>query len=131
MSNVDLIQRHLNNVGKPAEAQDLEAYAENVVFEFPYAPEGHTRRLDGREAVSRFLTAIGTFAEGVRVGGLSVIESGDTIVAEYHADATFKESGRPYAQDYVAIVKIQNGQIAQFREHYDPLRVLRAMGEID
>jgi ketosteroid isomerase-like protein len=131
MSNADLFRRHLANVGRPASEQDLDVYAEGFVAEFPYAPEGHTRRLEGREAISRFLAAIGTFAEGFRLGEPRIVEAGDDLIAEYHGDSTFKETGRPYAQDYVAVARVEGGRIAHLREYYDPLRVLRAMGEID
>ena len=32
---------------------------------------------------------------------------------------------------YAPVVTVKDGKIASIREYYDPLRVLRAMGEID
>jgi ketosteroid isomerase-like protein len=52
------------------------------------------------------------------------------ILAEYHGSATFKDTGLPYEQDYVLVATVLDGQLASLREHYDSLRVLRAMGEI-
>ncbi len=130
MSHLDLLQRHLANVGKPRSSQDAEVYAEDLVTEFPYAPEGHTRLLDGPEELLSFLSRISSFAEGFALGTPTIVSEGDTFVAEYHGSATFKESGLPYEQDYVVVAKVRDGKLASLREHYDPLRVLRAMGEI-
>ena len=109
----------------------MAIYAPDVVAEFPYAPEGHTSRLEGPEAIVRFLGKIPTFAEGFSLGEPTISPTADGFVAEYHGDATFKESGRPYGQDYIVVFRLQEGRIASIREYYDPLRVLRAMGEID
>lgn len=130
MSHADLLQRHLQNAGKPRSAQDADVYAEDLVVEFPYAPEGHTRRLDGREACLAFLSRISSFAEGFSIGEPTILSVGDSFVAEYHGSATFKDTGLPYEQDYVLIAKVRDGKLDSLREHYDPLRVLRAMGEI-
>ena len=131
MSHADLFRRHLANAGRSAADQDLSVYAPNVVAEFPYAPDGHTRRLEGPEAVGRFLANIGNFALGFTLGEPTFVEAGDTVVVEYHGDATFKETGKAYAQDYIVVAHVEGGQLVSIREYYDPIRVLRAMGELD
>jgi len=131
MSNADLFRRHLALVGRAATDEELDIYDPEVVTEFPYAPEGHTRKLEGREALARFLANIGKFSEGFTLGEPSIHETSFGVIAEYHGDATFKESGRPYSQDYVAVATISKDRITHLREYYDPLRVLRALGEID
>ena len=130
MSHTDLLQRHLHNAGKPRAEQDAAVYAEDLVVEFPYAPEGHTRRLEGPEACLAFFSRISSFAQGFRIGELTIVSEGDAFVAEYHGSATFKDTGLPYEQDYVLVATVRAGKLVSLREHYDPLRVLRAMGEI-
>lgn len=131
MSAADLLRRHLSLVGRAASAEELEIYADDLLVEFPYAPEDHTQRLQGPAEIARFLENIGKFAEGFRLGEPTIHETPNGCIAEYHGDAVFKESGRPYSQDYVAVVTMRDGKIARLREYYDPLRVLRAMGELD
>jgi ketosteroid isomerase-like protein len=130
MSHADLLRRHLGNAGKPRAEQDAAVYAEDLVVEFPYAPEGHTRRLDGPEACLAFFSRISSFAERFSIGEPTILSEGDVFVAEYHGSATFKDTGLPYEQDYVLVAKVRDGKLVSLREHYDPLRVLRAMGEI-
>jgi len=131
MNSAELLAAHLSLAGRPATAQDLEIYAGDVVAEFAYAPEGHTRKLEGPQAIARFLGNIANFAEGFRIGTPTVLDTVDGFVAEYHGDAVFKETGKPYSQDYIVVVKVKDGRIAHIREYYDPMRVLRAMGEIE
>jgi ketosteroid isomerase-like protein len=131
MTSAELLAAHLSLVGKQVTPDDLKIYSDDFVAEFPYAPEDHTRRLEGGEAMGRFLSAIGNFAEAFKLGEPTIHETKDGFVAEYRGESIFKSSGRPYVQDYVVIVKVKDGKIAHWKEHYDPMRVLRAMGEID
>ena len=130
MSNLDLVERHLKNAGIPREEQDATIYTEDLIVEFPYAPEGHTRKLDGPEAFLAFFARISSFAEGFSITQPTLISEGDSFVAEYHGSATFKDTQLPYEQDYVLVGTVRDGKLAHLKEHYDPMRVLRAMGEI-
>lgn len=131
-SAAELLRSHLALVGKTASPEELSAiYADDFVAEFPYAPEDHTRRLEGPAAIGRFLAAIGNFAEAFKLGEPTIHETPTGCIAEYHGDSVFKSTGRAYSQDYISVVTVENGKIKSIREYYDPMRVLRAMGEID
>lgn len=127
----ELLRAHLSLVGRAATAEELAIYSDDVVAEFPYAPEDHTRRLEGPDAIARFLENIGKFAEGFRLGEATIHETPTGCIAEYHGDAVFKSTGNSYSQDYISVVTVRDGKIASIKEYYDPLRVLRAMGEIN
>ena len=127
-----LLCSHLSLVGKQATPEQLAAiYTDDFVAEFPYAPEDHTSRLEGPEAIGRFLAAIANFAEAFSMGEPTIHETPSGCIAEYHGESIFKATGRRYAQDYISVVTVRDGKIASIKEYYDPLRVLRAMGEID
>lgn len=131
-SAADLLRSHLSLVGKSATPEELAAiYADDFVAEFPYAPEDHTRRLEGPEAIGRFLENIGKFAEAFKLGEPTIHETPTGCIAEYHGDSIFKSTGRAYSQDYISVVTVEGDKIKSIREYYDPMRVLRAMGEID
>ncbi len=137
MSPEALLAAHLavvgSTVGLDGEGADPAAvYHEGVTVEFPYAPEGHTRRLEGRDAVLRYFGNIPNFAADFRVGPpTTVLPLPDGLVAIYPGGSTFKESGKPYAQEYVAFLTVEEGKIAKIVEYYDGQRVLRALGELD
>lgn len=127
----DLLRSHLSLVGRTASADELTIYADDVVAEFPYAPPDHTRRLEGPAAIARFLENIGKFARDIRMGEPTIYETPNGCIAEYHGDSVFVDSGLPYSQDYIVVMTAADGKIVHLREYYDPMRVLRAMGEID
>ena len=52
MTHAELIRAHLGNFGKERSAQNDSIYTADLVTEFPYAPQDHTRRLDGHGQLS-------------------------------------------------------------------------------
>lgn len=130
MDHKTLLLKHLGQASPDPNA-DTSFYAEDVIAEFPYAPEGHTRELQGVEAVVAFMRRIPTFAEGFALGEPTIHATDEGFIAEYSGDATFKSTGRSYAQDYVSVITVRDGRIAKIREYYDPVRVLRAIGDLD
>ena len=132
MTSTDLLNHHLSFVGREATSEEANSvYHPSVVAEFPYAPPDHTRRLEGITAVVGFLARIGSFAEDIKLSLPTIFETSSGLVAEYHGESIFKDSGRKYEQDYVVVITVEDGLIIHIKEYYDPLRVLRAMGEID
>ena len=131
MSASDLLRRHLSLVGRAATREELSIYADDLVVEFPYAPVDHTRRLEGPAGIARFMENIGKFARDIRMGEPTIYETDGGCVAEYTGNSVFTDTNLPYAQEYIVVVKVRDGKISHIREYYDPMRVLRAMGEID
>jgi ketosteroid isomerase-like protein len=114
----ELLKSHLSLVGKSATPEELAAiYCDDFVAEFPYAPEDHTRRLDGPAAIGRFLSNIANFAEAFALGEPTIHETPTGCIAEYHGDSVFKATGRAYSQDYISVVTVRDGRIASIREY--------------
>lgn len=112
------------------ERQDLAIYAERLLVEFPFAPEGHTQRLDGPEALGRFLAAIGEFTQGHQMTNRESATFEGGFVLEYDESSVFRGTGRAYRSRIVWIARVESGKIVRLREHYNPLRVLEALGEL-
>lgn len=130
MTPTDLLQKHVANVKKPIDQQDLSIYAPDVLVEFPYAPEGHTASLTGPEAFSKFLAAIGEFSTDHFFDQMESFESGNTIIAKFRSNFTVKETGNRVQTPMVYIIHTQNNQITKLIEYYDPLRVLKGFGKL-
>ena len=130
MNNFDLAKHHIGIIGRPTESGDRDIYAESVTMTLMYSPEGHTHTLEGPDAILRFMARIGDFFE-IRSRPLPRIqETSSGAVAEYKGDMLCIETQFEYHQDYVAIFEMQNGKIQSIREYYDPIRVLKAFGEM-
>lgn len=115
---------HLEAVTTDA-GQLRAVWAPGGVLEFPYAPADMTSRIEGVDALVAF------FDGPRRWGGWSFEpvrlvddESRRLHVAEIHATATWVETRRPYVQDYVIWMELDEaGRIAHWREYWDKSRL--------
>ncbi len=130
MSNTELLRHHVGLVGRPTEAGDREIYHEDVVMTLMYSPEDHTHTLEGPDAILRFMARIEQFFEITSRPEPRIAETSNGALAEYQGDMVCKDNSNVYRQDYVAIAEIQDGKIKAVREYYDPIRVLKAFGEM-
>jgi uncharacterized protein len=97
-------------------------FTADAVFEFPFAPEGFPRRLEGRDAIAAFLRQFPKYYRRVRFLDRQVtpLADGSGVVAEYRGEwETVKE--RPYNNTYVAVVRFRDGQVSHIREFFNPL----------
>lgn len=109
-----------------AEIADL--FTEDVVFEFPYAPEGLPRRLDGLTALKGHLTRLGPILELREFTLHAVHFSEKAVVFEFSCDGQGLATGLPYDQDYISVVSLREGRISYYRDYWNPLVVLSALG---
>jgi len=130
MSNTDLLLHHVGLVGRPTQAGDREIYHDDVVMTLMYSPEGHTHTLTGPDVILKFMARIEEFFEITSRPEPRIVETSTGAVAEYQGDMVCRENGNVYRQDYVAIAEISDGKIRVVREYYDPIRVLKAFGEM-
>jgi len=95
---------------------------EDVVFEFPFAPEGRPRRVEGREAAREYLQPIFGRMRIQDVTSLEVHQSVDPSVAivEFTMRA---EVGDGFARElsYIDVLTVRDGRIARFRDYWNPL----------
>ena len=130
MNPTEIVNRHIANIAKPISDQDHSIYSEQLVSEFPNAPEGHTSRLEGPAALGKFLAAIGNFAPERRAEEVEVFNAGEDIVALFQSNFKVKDNGRSCSMPMILILRMDSGKIVRLREYYDPLKVLRAFGEL-
>ncbi len=129
-SNTELLRHHVSLVARPTQPGDREIYGEDVVMTLMYAPEGHTNTLKGPDAILRFMARIAEFFDITSRPTPQIVETAKGALAEYRGDMVCKETNSVYIQDYVAIAEITDGKIIAVREYYDPIRVLKAFGEL-
>ncbi len=101
-------------------------WAEDGVMEFPFAPEGRPRRLEGREAVAAYMRPYPDHIDLHDFPDLRIHETTDpgTIVAEMRGVGRLVETGRPYDMTYIAVVTVRDGRITSYRDYWNPLAVL-------
>lgn len=102
--------------------------AEHAVMEFPYAPPGLPVRLDGRDAVASHLEMAANLIAFDRMGEPTVHPSTDPdlVVLEFEGFGHGVETGEPYDQRYISVIRTMNGRIVHYRDYWNPIAVLRA-----
>jgi ketosteroid isomerase-like protein len=102
--------------------------ADHAVMEFPYAPPGLPVRLDGREAVVRHLENVGGLIAFDRMGEPTVHPSTDPslVILEFEGFGRGVETGEPYDQRYISVIRTEGGRIVHYRDYWNPIAVLRA-----
>jgi uncharacterized protein len=122
----DILERALDRV----RAYDLDGFAdlfvEDGVIEYPFAPSGALRRLQGREEIRRVL---GEAAASPRRAGRRVTKIGslvvhqtvdpDVIVAEFDLEGEIVATGQAYRLPYIQVLRVRDGRIVSLRDYID------------
>ncbi len=123
----DLLRAALGDRLDPADSL-LGLFADDVIFEFPYAPDGLPKRLDGTAALSAHLGTLGPLLSFGPMTLGNVHADGATVIFEFSCRGEGVATGAPYNQDYISVVTMQDGRIARYRDYWNPLVVLTALG---
>lgn len=106
----------------------VDLFHQDGVLEFPYAPDGWPSTFRGRDALWDHMRK---FPEHLTVSFSGVVfhPTGDPdfTVAEFHGDGE-ASTGLPFVQDYVSLLWIRDGLITRYRDFWNPLRHLAALG---
>ena len=108
----------------------LDMLAEDGVMEFPFAPPGMTTRLEGRAALGAHLKMLGGIVAFEAMGAPVVHRASDVFVLEFEGRGRGLKTGKPYAQSYVSVIRVEGGRITQYRDYWNPLVVLDTMGVV-
>jgi ketosteroid isomerase-like protein len=104
-----------------------DLYAVDGVLEWPFAPDGLPRRVEGREAIRRVLVPLGERARaaGHQLLGLRSLVVHDTadpevIIAEFDVQGELRPSGQAYQLSYIQVLRVRDGEIVTFRDYWNP-----------
>jgi ketosteroid isomerase-like protein len=107
----------------------VEMMADDGVIEFPYAPPGLPRRLDGRAAVKAHLERLVGLIDITRMVGLVTHRTvdPDVVILEFGCEGRAVGNEKPYNQRYISVITLKNGLISHYTDYWNPLVVLDAM----
>ncbi|MEO1188883.1 MAG: nuclear transport factor 2 family protein, partial [Pseudomonadota bacterium] len=100
------------------------------VFEAPYAPPGFITRIDGRDALGRYLMAIPDLIRIDDFFDLRVSEMADPnkVVLEFRGKGVGR-TGAPYDQKWISVIETRGGKIVHYADYWDPRITLAATGD--
>jgi uncharacterized protein len=109
--------------------RDLQAlmnlYAEDAIVEFPYA-FNTPRRLEGKTAIYNYLKDALAQMQDLKFTNIRIYSTIDPNVlwAEVQGEAVMADTGLLYQQEYVMRLETKEGQIAHYREYWNPMIVM-------
>lgn len=128
-SAVDLLRRSLDAFL----AKDMKAWtdlcADDVVAEFPFAPEGAPARIEGREALYEYLRGYPDVIDVREIPSVRVYATGDenVAIAEWSVIGSVVSNGNPYNMSYATFVTFRDGLVVSYREYWNPKVFLEAL----
>ena len=115
-------------------AKDMKRWTdmcdESVVAEFPFAPEGSPKRIEGRAALYEYLRNYPSVIDVRSLPTLRIYTTEDPniAIAEWSASGRVLTNGNAYEMSYATFVTFRDGRIVNYREYWNPLAFMSAMG---
>jgi ketosteroid isomerase-like protein len=103
----------------------VDLWAADGVAEFPFAPDGRPRRLEGKEAVAASMRHHPEHIDLHDFPGLRIHRTDDphTVVAEMRGVGRLVRTDAPFDMTYIVVMTVRNGRIASYRDYWNPLVV--------
>ena len=123
------VAEHLRLTAAGQTDEWVKLFAPDGVLEFPYAPDGVPRRVQGHEALVAHMRA---FPQTFDVEFVDLVFH-DTIdarvaVAEFRSTGTAIPTGKPYRQECVSVVHTDDdGFIVHYLDYWNPLIAVEAL----
>jgi uncharacterized protein len=100
----------------------LKIYAPDAVHEFPVAPAGRPRRLQGRDEIAAYMSQISGRLRFGALDGVKVREAGHEVIIEADGHHQRLENGAetPFDVRYVWFITVRDGQVTHFTDYTLP-----------
>jgi ketosteroid isomerase-like protein len=125
-----LFRMHLAMFTGPAMTQEAYAnlWAEDAVHEYPFAPAPYSKKIEGRDAITAYITNVTQLATNWSFTNFafSATSDPDTVFVEFEGSALVTATGKRYQQIYVGRITLREGKIAHYREFWNPASILDA-----
>lgn len=126
-----LLRAGLGDALAPGAEGLLDMMTEDVSFEFPFALPGGVQRLEGKAALAAYLPKVGVLftIEGLSLHRTILSGDGRHAVIEFSGKAYANDGGARYDQDYVSVLDLRDGRISRYRDYWNPVILLAAVGD--
>lgn len=106
-------------------------WADDAVQDMPYSPEGHPKRVVGRENLVDLYSGWPASSGAADFTSQLVVypmQDPETVFVEFKGDVEVVPTGRRYEQAYGGLFHVVDGKIRLFREYFDPAPFAWAFG---
>jgi ketosteroid isomerase-like protein len=129
-SALEVQERHLALMLEKDMPGWIDLWADDGVFEFPFAPPGFPRRLEGKAAVRDYIKDYPDHIDLAAFHDVQVHQTvdPDVLVVEMRAEGRIVATDKPYAMSYIYVLTVRDGKIVAYRDYWNPLVALEALG---
>jgi len=105
-------------------------FADEVIAEFPFAPEGSPARIEGRDALYEYLRGYPDLIDVQEIPTSRIYSTDDETVAiaDRNVSGRVVTNGNPYDMRYATFATFRDGLIVNYREYWNPQAFLKALG---
>ena len=106
---------------------------DDIEFQFPYAPLGTVTEVRGKDRMAAYLPKVGALVAFESMGTpiVHACEDDETFVLEFSCRGSGAETGARYDQDYISVIRVRDGRIVHYRDYWNPLILLEAVGGLE
>jgi ketosteroid isomerase-like protein len=105
-------------------------YAEDAVFELPFAPAGVPNRIEGGAAIRAHLEKSVAASQarwsGFDINAVHEMADPDAIAAEYEVHGTIAATGQPFRMAALLLLRVHDGKIVLSRNYANPIATTEA-----
>lgn len=114
----------LDALAKSDPAAISKLWTEDAVLEFPFAPPGFPKSVEGHAAIDQyFRNALATVTPIAYPGRVvTPLADPNACVIEFGSKLTVGDDPTVRDNRYITIVRTRGGKIARFKEHYDSVK---------
>jgi ketosteroid isomerase-like protein len=130
MAALDVVDRAMDLLLAHDMAGFAGLWAVDGTMEFPFAPAGYPQRLEGRAAVAEYLRDYTGHIDLRAITSRTLHQTVDphVVVVEFEVDGTAVRTGRPYRMRYISVITVLDGEIAGYRDYWNPVAAAEALG---
>ena len=123
-------QNHLDYLSSGRVDEWVSLWDEKGVLEFPFPLPVYPNKVEGKSQIREYMRH---FPDTLKVEFSKPVfhrtEDPELVVAEFTAKGTMLTTGRPYNQTYISLVYTKNGKITLYKDFWNPLVAMIALGE--
>jgi ketosteroid isomerase-like protein len=101
----------------------MQIYAPDAIHEFPFAPPGAVRILEGPEAISAYLAQLPSLLRFGTLSDVRVREVEDELIVEATGHHRRVADDTPMELGYVWFITVVDGHVKHMRDYMNPLQL--------
>jgi ketosteroid isomerase-like protein len=109
-----------------------DLFAVDGVLRYPFAPPGTPRELKGRDTIREYHRAAAARRSLLEVEGVDMIvrdtDDPEVVVVEIEHHGHSHGSGGPYRFRALGVVRVRDGEIAEYDDYMDPIAMAALLG---